>query len=40
MEMLQGEPNMKVRTIMRTVEALYGGYVIMYGKAWSGKQCA
>jgi hypothetical protein len=40
MEMLQGEPNMKVRTIMRTVEALYGGYVIMYGQAWRGKQCA
>jgi hypothetical protein len=32
MEILQGEPNMKVRTIIKTVEALYGGYVITYGK--------
>ena len=28
MGILQGEPNMKVRTIIRTVVALYGGYVI------------
>ena len=34
------EPNMKVRTIIRTVEALYGGYVITYGKAWRAKQRA
>ena len=33
MGILQKEPNMKVRTIIRTVEALYGGYVITYGKA-------
>ena len=33
MEILQGEPNMKVRTIIRTIEALCGGYVITYGKA-------
>jgi len=38
MGILQGEPNMKVRTIIRTVEALYGGYVITYGKAWKAKQ--
>ena len=31
---------MKVRTIIRTVEALYGGYVITYGKAWRAKQRA
>ena len=37
MGILQGEPNMKVRTIIRTVEALYGGYVITYGKAWRAK---
>ena len=35
---LQGEPNMKVRTIIRTVETLYGGYVITYGNAWRAKQ--
>ena len=40
MGILQGEPNMKVRTIIRTVEALYGGYVITYGKAWRAKQRA
>ena len=34
MGILQGEPNMKVRTIIRTVEALFGGYMITYGKAW------
>ena len=33
MGILQGEPNMKVRTIIRTVEALYRGYVITYGIA-------
>jgi len=32
MGILQEEPNMKVRTIIRAVEALYGGYVITYGK--------
>ena len=31
---------MKVRTIIRTVEVLYGGYVITYGKAWRAKQRA
>ncbi|XP_022683211.1 uncharacterized protein LOC105914647 [Setaria italica] len=40
MGILKGEPNMKVRTIIRTVEALYGGYVITYGKAWRAKQRA
>ena len=29
---------MKVRTIIRTVEVLYGGYVITCGKAWRAKQ--
>jgi hypothetical protein len=36
---LQSEPNMKVRTIMRIVENVYGGYKITYGKAWRAKQC-
>ena len=40
MGILQGEPNMKVRTIIRTVEVLYGGYVITYGKTWRAKQRA
>ena len=40
MGILQGEPNMKVRIIIRTVEAFYGGYVITYGKAWRAKQRA
>ena len=40
MGILQREPNMKVRTIIRTVEALYGGYVLTYGKAWRAKQRA
>jgi hypothetical protein len=40
MGILQGEPNMKVRTIIKTVEALYGGYVITYGKAWRAEQLA
>ena len=31
---------MKVKTIIRTVEALYGGYVIIYGKAWRAKHRA
>ena len=31
---------MKVRTIIRTVQTLYGGYVITYGKAWRAKQRA
>ena len=31
---------MKVRTIIRTVEALYGGYVTTYDKAWRAKQRA
>ena len=30
---------MKVRIIIRTVETLYDGYVIIYGKAWRAKQC-
>ena len=38
MEILQGEPNMKVRTIIRTVEVLYGDYVVTYGKAGRAKQ--
>ena len=38
MGILQGESNMKVRTIIRTVEALYEGYVITYSKAWRAKQ--
>uniref|UniRef100_K3XRS8 MULE transposase domain-containing protein n=1 Tax=Setaria italica TaxID=4555 RepID=K3XRS8_SETIT len=37
---LQLEPNMKVRTIIRTVEELYGGYVISSNKAWRAKQRA
>ena len=31
---------MKARIIIRTVEALYGGYVITYGKALRVKQRA
>jgi hypothetical protein len=38
MGILQGEPNMKVRTIIRTIEVLYQGYVITYGKSWRPKQ--
>jgi hypothetical protein len=30
---LQGEPNMKVAIIIRTVEEVYQGYKITYGKA-------
>ena len=37
---LQGEPNINVRTIIRTVKAFYRGYVITYGKAWRAKQRA
>jgi hypothetical protein len=40
MGILQSEPNMKVRTIMRIVENVYDGYKIAYGKAWRAKQCA
>jgi hypothetical protein len=40
MGILQSEPNMKVRTIMRIVDNLYDGYKITYGKAWRAKQCA
>ena len=31
---------MKVGTIIRTIESLYRGYVITYGKAWRAKQRA
>jgi hypothetical protein len=40
MGILQGEPNMKVRTIIKIVKQVYEGYVITYGKAWRAKQCA
>jgi hypothetical protein len=40
MGILQGEPNMNIRTIIKTIEALYGGYVITYGKAWRAEQRA
>jgi hypothetical protein len=40
MGILQGEPNMKVRTIIKTIEALYEGYVITYGKSRRAKQRA
>jgi hypothetical protein len=40
MGILQSEPNMKVRTIMRIVENVYDGYKISYGKVWRAKQCA
>jgi hypothetical protein len=40
MGILQSEPNMKVRTIMRIVENVYDGCKITYGKAWRAKQCA
>jgi alanine racemase len=40
MGMLQGEPNMKFRTIIETVKQVYEGYVITYGKAWRAKQRA
>jgi hypothetical protein len=40
MGILQSEPNMKVRTIMRIVDNVFDGYKITYGKAWRAKQCA
>uniref|UniRef100_K4A195 SWIM-type domain-containing protein n=1 Tax=Setaria italica TaxID=4555 RepID=K4A195_SETIT len=40
MGILKEQPNMKVRTIIRTVEEIYGGYVITYGKVWRAKQRA
>lgn len=40
MGILKEQPNMKVRTIIRIVEEIYGGYVITYGKAWRAKQRA
>jgi hypothetical protein len=40
MGILQSEPNMKVRTIMRIVENVYDGYKITYCKAWRAKHCA
>uniref|UniRef100_K3XQJ4 MULE transposase domain-containing protein n=1 Tax=Setaria italica TaxID=4555 RepID=K3XQJ4_SETIT len=40
MGILQEQLNMKVRTIVRTVAEIYGGYVITYGKAWRAKQQA
>jgi alanine racemase len=38
MGILQGEPNMKVATIIRTIEEVYQGYKISYGKTWRAKQ--
>jgi hypothetical protein len=40
MGILQSEPNMKVRSIMRIVENVFDGYKVTYGKAWRAKQCA
>ena len=40
MGILKEEPNMKVRTIIRTVKEVYDGFVISYGKAWRAKQRA
>jgi hypothetical protein len=40
MRILQGEPNMKVRTIIETMKQVYEGNVITYGKAWRAKQRA
>jgi hypothetical protein len=40
MKVLQGEPNMKVRTIIKIVNEVYGGYDITYGKVWRAKQRA
>jgi hypothetical protein len=37
MRILQGEPNVKVMTIIETVKQVYKGYVITYGKAWRAK---
>jgi hypothetical protein len=36
MKVLQGEPNMKVRTIIKIVNEVYGGYDITYGKSLEG----
>jgi hypothetical protein len=33
LEILKGQPNMKVSTIIRTVKEIYDGYQITYGKA-------
>uniref|UniRef100_K4ALW7 Uncharacterized protein n=1 Tax=Setaria italica TaxID=4555 RepID=K4ALW7_SETIT len=40
MGILKEQPNMKVRTIIRTIAEIYGGYVTTYGKAWRAKQRA
>jgi hypothetical protein len=40
MKVLQGEPNIKVRTIIKIVNEVYRGYDISYGKAWRAKQWA
>jgi hypothetical protein len=40
MPVLQLEPNMKVRAIMKLVEGFFGGFEIKYGKAWRAKQRA
>uniref|UniRef100_K4A1I2 Uncharacterized protein n=1 Tax=Setaria italica TaxID=4555 RepID=K4A1I2_SETIT len=40
MGIFKKQSNMKVRTIIITVEKIYGGYVITYGKAWRAKQRA
>jgi alanine racemase len=40
MKVLQGKPNMKVRTIIKIVNEVYRGYDITYGKAWRAKQRA
>jgi hypothetical protein len=37
---LQGEPNIKVATIIRIVMDAFDGYKITYGKAWRAKQRA
>jgi hypothetical protein len=34
---LQGEPNIKVATIIRIVMDAFDGYKITYGKAWRAK---
>jgi hypothetical protein len=40
LEILKGQPNMKVASIIRTVKEIYDGYQISYGKAWREKQRA
>jgi hypothetical protein len=40
MKVLQEESNMKVRTIIKIVNEVYGGYDITYGKACRAKQQA